>query len=778
METKSRVTSVTFENGSAVGRSVGLQALPALMLSLVVGSASAWAQPSGAFTPAGNMSRPRVAHTSTLLRDGRVLIAGGLSDVSAAEAGAELYDPSTGSFFPTGSMTVGRILHSATLLQDGRVLITGGAFGNGREAIAELYDPSTGTFTRTGDMTVGGGLGVLLADGRVLFVSFVDGMGRAELYDPSAGTFTAIGNTFYAIPADTATLLANGTVLITHAGDFQFGRDRHAEIYDPPTGTFSATGDRVYSDISPATLLPNGDVLFSGGTNDGDLPSPTAELYHPDSGIFAAIGNMNFSREGASATLLPDGRVLIAGGFGSPNFFGIQRLTSAELYNPATGAFTLTGSMATARELHRATLLKTGDVLITGGEREFSFDPLVIGPVSSAELYRVSGVGTPSIWTSTDIGNVGVSGTAVQGNGIWTVQGAGSDVWGPADAFHFVSRRVPDEQQTIVVRVDDLQNTHPFAKAGLMLRTSLEADAAMVILDLKPNGEIEFMYRPSTGADVLYVGGTFVDGPAWLRLDWGQKIGSSTLVMPAVSRDNLHWSVLSAGVPLPANGSFDAGIAVTSHDTGQLNTAHFAGLSQLGSAQSSHDIGSTGLTGSAIQDGFSNAGVMTIEAAGADVWGTADSFQFAHFGSVVSTTSGTLAVRVVGLQDTHPFAKAGLMVREGSVNTLVDFNLPPDAPSVILDAKPSGELEFMARLCAGCDTIYLGGAQLTFPGYISIEKNGSTFTARFGQDLAALATIGSIDVFMSEWIAGLAVTSHDVNRTTTAIFENLSFLLQ
>jgi len=372
----------------------------------------------------------------------------------------------------------------------------------------------------------------------------------------------------------------------------------------------------------------------------------------------------------------------------------------------------------------------------------------------------------------------GLVGSAIEENGIWTVQGAGGDVWGPADAFHFVSRKVPDEQQTIVVRVDDLQNTSPFAKAGLMLRTSLEPNAPMVILDVKPDGGIEFMYRPSTGADVIYVGGTLVDGPVWLRLEWGQKIGSSTLVVPAVSRDNLHWSVLSPGEPMPANGSFDAGIAVTSHDTGQLNTAHFAGLSQMVSGASSHDIGSTGFTGSAVQDSFSNTGAIAVRGAGADVWGTADSFQFVHSVSFLSTTSGTFTVRVVGLQDTNPFAKAGLMVREGSVNSSVDFDLPPNAPSVILDAKPNGGVEFMARLCAGCETTYLGGAQLTFPGYISIEKNGSTFTARFGRDPAALETIGSVDVFMSEWIAGYAVTSHDVNRTTTAVFDNPSFLVR
>jgi hypothetical protein len=719
------------------------------------------------------MSKPRSSHSATLLRDGRVLIAGGFSAGIVAESTAELYDPSAGIFIPTGSMTVPRGGHDATLLQDGTVLIVGGFSNVGFETSAELYNPSTGSFTAIGDAAVSGGA-VLLTDGRVLFVGgSLSALGHAELYDPSTGTFTDVGSMFYAIPG-VPTLLGNGTVLITHAADFSVGRPPHAEIYDPSTGTFTATGDRVFSDSSPSTLLRNGDVLFAGGDNDANFPSWSAELYHPNTGLFTPIANLTSTREGHTVTLLPDGRVLIAGGFGSPTGFGAQRLTSAELYDPATGTFTPTGSMATARETHGATLLNTGDVLITGG-----FNGALDMRVSSAELYRASGAGTPSTWTPTDIGNVGISGSAVEQNGIWTVRGAGSDVWGPTDAFHFVSRRVPDEGQTIVVRVDDLQNTNPFAKAGLMLRTSLEPGAAMVILDRKPDGGIEFMYRPSTGDDVIYVTGTFVDGPVWLRLEWGQKIGSSTLVVPAVSRDNLHWSVLFApGVALPANGSFDAGLAVTSHDTGQLNTAHFAGLSQMVSGASSHDIGSTGFTGSGVQDSFSNTGAIAVKGAGADIWGTADSFQFVHSVSFLSTTSGTFTIRVVSLENTHPVAKAGLMVREGSVNASVDFDLPPNAPSVILDATPNGDLEFMARLCAGCATLYLGGGHISFPGYISIEKNGSTLTARFGQDPAALETIGSVDVFMSEWMAGFAVTSHDVNRTTTAVFDNPSFLLK
>jgi len=119
----------------------------------------------------------------------------------------------------------------------------------------------------------------------------------------------------------------------------------------------------------------------------------------------------------------------------------------------------------------------------------------------------------------------------------------------------------------------------------------------------------------------------------------------------------------------------------------------------------------------------------------------------------------------VRLDDTDTFAKAGVMFRE---------TLAPGAMQVIVDAKPSGEIEFMARLCTGCDTTYLGGAFLTLPAYVSIlrDTNGTTFTARAGASPSTLATIGSVTVPMSSAAhAGFAVTSHDTSQMTTAVFD-------
>jgi WD40 repeat protein len=108
-------------------------------------------------------------------------------------------------------------------------------------------------------------------------------------------------------------------------------------------------------------LLPNGQVLVAGGFN-GDILS-SAELYDPASGTWTATGSLVTARTSHTATLLPNGMVLVVGGVGESDSI----LESAELYDPASGTWTPTGSLNIARELHTATLLPNGKVLVAAG---------------------------------------------------------------------------------------------------------------------------------------------------------------------------------------------------------------------------------------------------------------------------------------------------------------------------------------------------------------------------------------------------------------------------
>jgi hypothetical protein len=224
---------------------------------------------TGSSTPTGNMTTWRRNHTATLLSNGKVLIAGGF-DGAAALPTAELFDPSSGLFTPTGNMGTARQAHTATRLPNGKVLVAGGS----QTAAAELFNPSTGVFTPTGNMTAArfSQTATLLNDGTVLVVGGI----TADLYDPSSETFTATGSPTSLREWHTATLLTDGTVLVTggrltvHEGP-RFCSPQpfslaDAELFAPKSGTFTATTTMATERGShTATLLADGKVLVTGG---------------------------------------------------------------------------------------------------------------------------------------------------------------------------------------------------------------------------------------------------------------------------------------------------------------------------------------------------------------------------------------------------------------------------------------------------------------------------------------------------------------------------------
>jgi beta-lactam-binding protein with PASTA domain len=282
------------------------------------------------------MTTSRLYHTSTLLPNGQVLLAGGLpTDSSVPLNTAELYDPVTRSFTALpAAMTVNRAEHTATLLANGQVLLTGGAGGIGFGASNAILN-------------------------------------TAELYDPVARTFTVLIARMTAYRrAHTATLLSNGQVLLTGGFggifDISAGVLNTAELYDPVSQTFTALTAKMTSSrySHKATILQNGQVLLTGGFGVNIASLNTVEVYDPVAKSFNAMAaTMVTARGRHTATLLSNGQVLIAGGWAQTGI-----LDSAEVYDPAALTFTvLPATMTTQRYAHGASLLNNGEVLITGG---------------------------------------------------------------------------------------------------------------------------------------------------------------------------------------------------------------------------------------------------------------------------------------------------------------------------------------------------------------------------------------------------------------------------
>jgi hypothetical protein len=386
----------------------------------------------GSWSLTGALGTPRSAHTTTLLHDGRVLVAGGRVSAGGGVplASAELYDPVTETWRSTGPLAAARWSHTATLLPDGRVLVAGGYSATTTLlSSAELFDPATGTWSPAAPMAEPRGLHahVLLQEpncgshcGKAMVVG---GRGpesnltldTTELYDPARNAWEEVGFLNERRYLTEAVRLRDGRVLI--AGGF--GPTDSAETFDPLTGRWTLTADVLTARRARVTLtaMPDGNVLVNNGWDSG--PVPSSDIYDIRTNSFRPAATPITHRWNATALLLPNGKVMaLAGGVGG---------ATAELYDPRSNSFRSAGSLQIARGAASQTAAGPGNtaVVLSSSPTEFEADARVCGqncgkvlvvgntdhPVS--ELYTPAPApGGPGYWTAASDGGVFAFGDA------------------------------------------------------------------------------------------------------------------------------------------------------------------------------------------------------------------------------------------------------------------------------------------------------------------------------------------------------------------------------
>ena len=352
---------------------------------------------------------------------------------------------------------------------------------------------------------------------------------------------------------------------------------------------------------------------------------------------------------------------------------------------------------------------------------------------------------------------MGVAGSATVVNDTATVRGSGADIWGVVDAFHFVYQPLTGDGQ-IVARVASVQNTDPWAKAGVMVRASLAPNSAQALMAVTPGNGVVFHRRTTTGGATTHTAGPLASAPYWVRL-----VRAGNVVTGYASTNGTTWTpVGSSSIALGATAY--VGLAVTSHNNAVLSLAQFDNVALGSSAVSlpppwlDADVGAVGAAGVGT---YSN-GIFTVTASGSDIWFSADQF---HFVYRPLAGDGQITARVNSVPTTDAWAKAGVMIRE----TLA----PGSAHGMMIVSRSSGTA-FQWRPSTGAATNHLAGPAVTAPYWVRLVRSGSLVSAYTSANGTAWTLLGSSSIPMAANVfVGLPVTSHNNQLIGNATLDNV-----
>ncbi|HEX3704197.1 MAG TPA: putative Ig domain-containing protein, partial [Vicinamibacterales bacterium] len=172
----------------------------------------------------------------------------------------------------------------------------------------------------------------------------------------------------------------------------------------------------------------------------------------------------------------------------------------------------------------------------------------------------------PSPWAHQDIGSVGLPGSAQYSDAGFTVQASGADVWGTADAFHFVYQPWTGDG-SIVTRVASVSNANAWSKAGVMFRETLTPGSAQAFVLVSSAKGVAFQRRDATQANSVSTSGSMSAAPRWLRLD---RSGDTFTAYESV--DGTTWLLVGTDT-IPMAPQLYVGFAVTSHDNTRVTTS-------------------------------------------------------------------------------------------------------------------------------------------------------------------------------------------------------------
>ena len=234
-----------------------------------------------------------------------------------------------------------------------------------------------------------------------------------------------------------------------------------------------------------------------------------------------------------------------------------------------------------------------------------------------------------------------------------------------------------------------------------------------------------------------------------------QHLGTSLTANPYT----LTWNNVSAGTyTLTARATDNSGAETMSAPV-TVQVGSSPPPSSLPQGWNGSDIGAVGAAGSS---SFAN-GTFTVEGSGADIWNSADGFQFAYR---TMTGDGTIVARVDSVESVNAWTKAGVMIRA---------SLTPGSRHAMMIVSAAKGLAFQRRVTDGAASVHTPGSASTAPAWVRLQRAGSTITASASTDGINWTVVGTETIAMPNVVfVGLPVTSHTDGVLATATFSNVT----
>ena len=363
----------------------------------------------------------------------------------------------------------------------------------------------------------------------------------------------------------------------------------------------------------------------------------------------------------------------------------------------------------------------------------------------------------PTPWVGGDVGAPALAGSSTYTNGVFTVNGAGIDIWGGDDQFQFVHQTLTGDGQ-IIARVTTEENTDPWAKAGVMIKQSATAGSPYALLAVTPTNGVALQ----SGFDKSTQAAAIAPPNAWLKLT-----RTGTTITGYTSTNGLTWTTVGS-TTVALGSTAEIGLFVTAHNSTQVNTSTFDNVSvtaattpppppttTLPTPWVGGDVGAPALAGSST---YTN-GVFTVNGAGIDIWGGDDQFQFVH---QTLTGDGQIIARVTTEENTDPWAKAGVMIKQSAT---------AGSPYALLAVTPTNGV----ALQSGFDKSTQAAAIAPPNAWLKLTRTGTTITGYTSTNGLTWTTVGSTTVALGSTAEiGLFVTAHNSTQVNTSTFDNVS----